>query len=674
MDVIFTIVSRNYAAQAATLMQSLQAAEPKARRVVIATDGPIPRLEGLAEVIDAAELDAPFAAMTVYYDALELNTAVKPYAFRRLLGEADSVTYLDPDIYVFRPLEAVRTALAEAELALTPHITRPLTGEAAPDDRTILQSGIYNLGFMAVRRTPKVLALIDWWAERCRFDCRVDFAAGLFTDQRWMDLAPGFVDRLAILRTPTLNLAYWNLEGRTLEKTATGWTVDGQPLGFFHFSGFDPARPQVLSKHQDRIQVAPGSALAGLLQDYARALLANGHAEARAIPYGHDRFASGEPITREMRKAALAAARTGERFADGLGGRVEARLRDGEAVARQADPTIWREPPWRGPAAEALTWLRGETAEGRPRVCAALLAARSDLRGRFIDDQGLLLAWCLGVEAPADRFACDLLPDRVIAGFAEDREPLLAAARFADPGASPVKRRLSMAFGLADRGGWPEPLVRVLRKKLLAPADGQPAPMIELFLEIRRGRPDLQKLFPLETPLQRFRFLRWLVGGGLAEHDVAFEHLPGAVRADPLMRLARLSVRRGPRPPARAAASGRAGELWVVEDAEAAREAASDRLVYEARSGRFLFGGGAAKAPAEVDLVRFLTEPAFVAADAIALHARGVRWRRAAGQWNASAIAALDAEDPALGFVDEIWGAERSDLVRPARSQAMAAV
>jgi len=47
LDVIFTIVSRNYAAQAATLMESLALAEPKVRRVVVATDGPIPALDPL---------------------------------------------------------------------------------------------------------------------------------------------------------------------------------------------------------------------------------------------------------------------------------------------------------------------------------------------------------------------------------------------------------------------------------------------------------------------------------------------------------------------------------------------------------------------------------------------------------------------------------------------------
>jgi hypothetical protein len=273
LDVIFTIVSRNYAAQAATLMESLAIAEPKARRVVIATDGPIPALERLAEVIDAREVGAPYNAMSVYYDALELNTAVKPYVFRRFLTEPGvaSATYLDPDIFVFRPLDAVREGLAQSQVALTPHLTRPLLGSAMPNDHAILQSGSYNLGFCAARAEPKVVDLMAWWADRCEFDCRVDLKNGLFTDQRWMDLAPGFVDSLSVLRTPTLNLAYWNLESRTLARGPDGWTVDGEPLGFFHFSGFDPARPDVLSKHQDRVKVTPGSPLADLLADYAAA-------------------------------------------------------------------------------------------------------------------------------------------------------------------------------------------------------------------------------------------------------------------------------------------------------------------------------------------------------------------------------------------------------------------
>jgi hypothetical protein len=740
LDVIFTIVSRNYAAQAATLMESVAVHEPNARRVVVATDGPIPQLERIAEVIDAREVGAPYAAMSVYYDALELNTAVKPYVFRRFLTEpgVTSATYLDPDIVVFRPLDAVRKGLAEAQLALTPHLTQPLLGSAMPNDQAILRSGSFNLGFCAARAEPKTVELMSWWADRCEFDCRVDLQNGLFTDQRWMDLAPGFVDSLAVLRTPTLNLAYWNLEGRALAKGKDGWTVDGEPLGFFHFSGFDPARPDVLSKHQDRVRVTPGSPLAELLADYAAAMLRNGHETSRAVPYAHLKFPSGRPITAAMRRRALRAARDGKDFSGGLtaaveawvdapdpeaalaglpditrtmdqvwrdvptgfqldhetgrlgfhqffaehattlgadaisGSAAEALLAAWRSGTREADPGVWGEAPWRGPPAGALDWLREPSPDGTPRAAKALLAARRDLRAKFEGDTAGLIAWCLGAEAAAGRFAPDLLPNTVIEDLARDPALLLAAARLAEPGANDLKRRLSAGFGVAARAGWPETLTQALRAPHLAPAPAQPAPFIRLFLEIWKSRVDLQRLFALRSGAERFKFLRWLAGGGLAEYGVEFDALPAAVRLHPQMQLARLTVRQR-QPAARVAAASRVAELWVVEGAELAKEAAADRLVYEAQGGQFLGPSGPATAPAQVDLVRFLTHPDLVPADAVALHSRGVHWSRAVGVWDAATAAALSADTVGLGFVDEVWApavgaGAGADLFRPVKA------
>jgi hypothetical protein len=737
LDVIFTIVSRNYAAQAATLMESLAVAEPKARRVVVATDGPIPALERLAEVIDAREVGAPYNAMSVYYDALELNTAVKPYVFRRFLTEpgVTSATYLDPDIFVFQPLDAVRQGLAEGQVALTPHLTRPLLGSAMPNDHAILQSGSYNLGFCAARAEPKVVDLMSWWADRCEFDCRVDLKNGLFTDQRWMDLAPGLVDSLAVLRTPTLNLAYWNLEGRTLAKGADGWSVDGEPLGFFHYSGFDPSRPDVLSKHQDRVKVTPGSPLAELLKDYAAAMLRNSHETSRAVPYAHLKFPSGRPITHAMRRRALRAARDGKDFSAGLtaaveawvdapdpeaalaglpdvtrtmdqvwrdiptgfqldheagrlgfhqffaehaatlgadaisGSAAEALLAAWRSGTREPDASVWGEAPWRGPASGALGWLRELSPDGTPRAAKALLAARGDLRAKFAGDAAGLIAWCLGAEAAAGRFAPDLLPASVIADLTRDPAPLLAAARLAEPGANDLKRSLSAGFGVAARAGWPEALTEALRAPYLAPAPAQPAPFIRLFLEIWEARVDLQRLFPLRTGAERFKYLRWLVGGGLAEYGVEFDALPAATRLHPQTQLARLTVRQRQAAP-RAAAERQVPELWVVEGAELASEAAADRLVYDASSGRFLGPSGPAAAPAQATLVRFLTHPDLVPADAVALHSRGVRWGRAVGVWDAATAAALTADTVGLSFVDEVWApGAASDLFRPFKTQ-----
>ncbi|MBS0360298.1 MAG: hypothetical protein JSR98_02865 [Proteobacteria bacterium] len=737
MDVIFTIVSRNYAAQAATLMESLAVQEPKARRIVVATDGPIPQLERLAEVIDARVFCPVYDAMSVYYDALELNTAVKPYVFKALLsdGSGKTATYLDPDIVAFRPLARVHEGLGRAQLVLTPHLTRPLLGSAMPNDHAILRSGSYNLGFCAARAEPRVLELMAWWADRLVFDCRGDLTDGLFTDQRWMDLAPGFVDSLDVVREPVLNLAYWNLEGRKLGKGAEGWTVDGLPLQFFHFSGFDPARPDVLSKHQDRVRVIPGSPLAELLKDYAAAMLRNGHEQSRAIPYAHLKFPSGRPVTKAVRRRALRAAREGQDFSQGLtaaveawadapdpetsaaglpdltrtqaqvwrdvptgfqidheagrlgfhaffaehattlgadaiaGSAAEALLAAWRSGAREPDASVWKgEAPWTGPASGAFDWLRQPAADGTPRAAKALLAARGDLRAKFAGDIPGLIAWCLGAEAAAGRFAPDLLPAEVIADLARDPAPLLAAARLAEPGANELKRSLSAGFGVAARAGWPERLTEALRAPHLAPAAAQPAPFVALFLEIWESRVDLQRLFPLRSAAERFKFLRWLVGGGLAEYGVEFDALPTSVRLHPQMQLARLTVRQR-QPAARATASSRVAELWVVEGEELAREAAADRLVYDAGAGRFLGPSGPASAPAQADLVRFLTHPNVVPADAIALHARGVRWSRAVGVWDAEIAAGLGSRTIGLGFVDEVWAPGAfGELFRPVRA------
>jgi hypothetical protein len=608
-----------------------------------------------------------------------------------------------------------------------------------PNDHAILRSGSYNLGFCAARAEPKVVDLMAWWAERCAFDCRVDLKDGLFTDQRWMDLAPGFVDSLDVVREPVLNLAYWNLEGRTLARGADGWTVDGGPLQFFHYSGFDPARPDVLSKHQDRVRVQPGSPLAGLLQDYAKAMLRNGHETSRAVPYAHLRFPSGRPITGAMRRRALRAARDGKDFSAGLTAAVEAwvdapdpeasapglpdvtRIMDqvwrdvptgfqldyevgrvgfhqffaehavtlgADALAgsaaqgllaawrsgtREPDAAVWGEAPWRGPATGALDWLRQPCADGTPRAAKALLAARRDLRAKFADDPAGLIAWCLGAEAAAGRFAPDLLPRAALDDLARDPTPLLAAARLAEPGASDLKRRLSAGFGVAARAGWPQALTEALRAPFLAAAPAQPASFIRLFLEIWESRVDLQRLFPLRSGAERFRYLRWLVGGGLAEYGVEFDALPPAVRRHPQVRLARLTVRRR-QLPARPAPERRVSELWVIEGAEPAREAAADRLVYEAQAGQFLGPSGPTAAPAHADLVRFLTHPDLVPADAVALHSRGVRWSRAVGVWDAATAAGLSADTVGLGFVDEVWApGAGAGLFRPVKTQAPAA-
>jgi glycosyltransferase involved in cell wall biosynthesis len=295
----FTVCARNYLAFATTLGQSILRHHPGAHFTVwmIDYDGLLPAPEGITvrPVVDALDPEE-FAGLSLRYSILELATAIKPACMMRHFTDgAQRVIYLDPDIYVFRPIKEVFDALDEgAQGVLTPHTMQPLPKDGAhPDDLDLLRSGIYNLGFLALQAGTETNALLAWWWSWLRTHCFSDPATGVFTDQKWMNFAPLFWPELRILRHPGYNVAYWNLPQRNLEKAGEEWRVNGVPLVFFHFSGFDPARPALLSKHQTRIDVKPWSALADILNLYAAAVIGAGHEQTSRLSLPQHYFDNG---------------------------------------------------------------------------------------------------------------------------------------------------------------------------------------------------------------------------------------------------------------------------------------------------------------------------------------------------------------------------------------------
>ena len=305
---VFTIVSANYIAFAATLMQSVRRQHPDVPRFIVLVDTAqeFSELDLGAELLPCTRCGiARLGNMALWYNVLELSTAVKPSVFLHLFAEGfGQVIYLDPDIMVTAPLDAVWDGLADHSCVLTPHHTRPLQDGGHPNDLTIMKAGVYNLGFLGLKADRDGRQLATWWADRLLAHCRVDISGNLFTDQRWMDLAPVFVDRPLILRHPGYNLAYWNLPHRALAGSqAKGWTVDGLPLVFVHLSGIRPDEPGQFSEHQDRFtgETLP-PAMAELCAVYRTRLLANDWERFAKEPYGYARFPDGRRIEPSMRR------------------------------------------------------------------------------------------------------------------------------------------------------------------------------------------------------------------------------------------------------------------------------------------------------------------------------------------------------------------------------------
>ena len=366
-----TIVARNYLAQAEVLAHSFRQHHPECPFTILIVDeleASEPRHRD-AEILTLAEIGlAPGDEfrMPMIYDVTELSTAVKPWLLRRLHGgRAPVVIYLDPDIEIFSPLYELAELAQQHSIVLTPHVTEPIPRDNLRLSETdILGAGIYNLGFIAVG--PESDDFLTWWATRLRRESVIDPARMRFTDQRWIDFVPGLF-RHYIQRDPGFNVAYWNLHSRTVAKNGVGYTVNGRPLRFFHYSGYDPELPHILSKHQGsrpRIKLSEREGVRELCDAYGQKLFAAGFRESKRRPYGFEVLSSGLRIDPRLRRIYREALERSERN-------------------EEAEPPLPFAP---GGADAFLRWLNEPMNGASPGVTRFMMefhSERADLRSAF---------------------------------------------------------------------------------------------------------------------------------------------------------------------------------------------------------------------------------------------------------------------------------------------------
>jgi hypothetical protein len=305
----FTSAARNYLPKARLLLDSVRRFHPGWRiHLALADeepDGADPSSWGFDEVHPVARMEIPgVRAWAFGHTLVELSTAIKPVVLRDLLRRSDcrGVVYLDPDTVLFSPLEEVERSLDTASVVLTPHLTEPDVESASnpANEMSALQHGTYNLGFVGVRACASGLRFADWWMRRCLRYCRNDIPNGLFTDQRWIDLVPGLFPDVRILRGSRLNVAPWNIATRKVTGTVPdGLLVDGEPLGFYHFTGFDSGAHRTMAVKYASDQPA----VARLIEWYAAMTGALAAEPALAAPWAYGTFSDGSMIPLGARTA-----------------------------------------------------------------------------------------------------------------------------------------------------------------------------------------------------------------------------------------------------------------------------------------------------------------------------------------------------------------------------------
>jgi len=304
---VFTSAAFNYIPKVRMLFRSLRQHHPEWKLHLALADELRPGVDLSAEPFDAVmpvrDLGIEsWRGWAFCHTIVELATAIKPFALARLLAEPGTakVLYMDPDTVSFSRLDDILAALDEANLVLTPHQTRPEATLPAVMDNEIcsLKHGIYNLGFVGVAATETGREFADWWSRRLYHFCRADIPNGLFTDQRWIDLAPALFDGIAIMRSGRHNVAPWNLTTREVALDAEGrYTVDGEPLGFYHFTGFDSGDHRIMS-----LKNASGNAAVQKLVDwYAGETAVLAKDPLAKEPWAFGSYSDGTPISKAQR-------------------------------------------------------------------------------------------------------------------------------------------------------------------------------------------------------------------------------------------------------------------------------------------------------------------------------------------------------------------------------------
>lgn len=284
------------------------------------------------------------------YSLRELLTAVKPFLIRHLLDLGyPNALYLDADMWVLADLSAVLDTVGRHPIVLTPHLLEPLSGpDRAARELNLLQAGVFNGGIVGVSDSPVGRRFLGWWEERLETHCRFALAEGMHYDQHWLDLVPAFFPEAAILRDPAINVAYWNLAERDLRWEGDKLQAGDRPCALFHFSGFDPASPRVISRYLP-LPVEQAGPLAPLFARYLEALEAAGYDTASDLPWTYDSFDNGVPIPEEVRRIYHDLGEGADRFGDPRATAPEGSFfrwltepREDDTASERGIPRLWR--------------------------------------------------------------------------------------------------------------------------------------------------------------------------------------------------------------------------------------------------------------------------------------------------------------------------------------------
>lgn len=316
-----TVVTYNHLHTALNLVRSIRATWREQPVIYIAlidqADRPRPGFAALTDchVLPVEDLGLPdLTWLAMKFSAADLCCVAKPFLMQALLRRGHAqVYYSDSDMHFFCDPAALRAYRPDAELVTTPHLLGPIERAQRmhfPAMGHIATAGMMNAGLFRLRDTPGVRRFLANWGDLAS-------GPGAFlpeysgqSEQQAFNWVFSFLEGAVAFRDPLYNVAYWNLQDRPLRWAALDdgpadlWTLEGQPIVCFHFSGFEPISGR-LSRHDHRHRTDRNVNLHGLGTFYVERLEASHAADYAVAPYRYAALAGdrlSNPLREELRR------------------------------------------------------------------------------------------------------------------------------------------------------------------------------------------------------------------------------------------------------------------------------------------------------------------------------------------------------------------------------------
>lgn len=298
--IVFTSVCANYIHKARTLAMSVKANIRDAKMVLCLVERELdPRIKKdvFDDIILAKDAwEGNFNRFIFKHTIVEASTSVKGQFFRFLMDkyrDEENFVYLDPDVYVYGDFKELQEALEKYPIVLCPHLLQPGNIDM---ELSSTAHGVYNLGFLAIHRSEEGRKCIDWWAQRLYLYCYDDIARGIFTDQKWMDLAPCFFN-VHIFKHHGYDFAPWSLLNSEICYTDGEYYVNGDPLRFIHFSGLGATAEKCMREWLPENETV----FHKLYNEYVEAHNINDRDMVSKTTWSYSNYYSGEEILPEIR-------------------------------------------------------------------------------------------------------------------------------------------------------------------------------------------------------------------------------------------------------------------------------------------------------------------------------------------------------------------------------------